>query len=283
MRRLPAVVLTATLLLVGCGDGGPSRADAVGALTETAVPARYAALAEQAGALPAEVDAWCSAREASTSDAIDGLVVAVRDDWQALAPFWSGPVMERRSRFLIDPVVTPDAVAELVASDQAVDADSLRDLAGADQRGLGALAVLVDGEPTERTCEYATGVAAIVADETAALAAAWVDFGPTLATDDATANMALRDTVSDALSAVRIVKDDPEASGNDGRVAGVRWLLLGDGDAPGLAPLLSDETVAQLTAELDAGAANEYERTIASSVVGELGTTVNFSDADGDG
>ena len=108
MRRLPAVVLTATLLLVGCGDGGPSRADAVGALTETAVPARYAALAEQAGALPAEVDAWCSAREASTSDAIDGLVDQAKSIERAIAALNLGKIELEGS----DSLDNPSAVAQ---------------------------------------------------------------------------------------------------------------------------------------------------------------------------
>ena len=280
MRSLATLTLITVVLLAGCSDDGPSRSDAVGELTQAAVPARYAQLAELAEPLPAEVAAWCADGDATALTAVIG---DVRAAWLAQSPFWSGPVMDRRSRFAIDPTANPGTIDELVAGDQPVDATSLRDLSSASQRGLGAIEYLVTTAPTERTCAYATGAAVLVTDETAAVADEWQTFGPSLAADDETANMALRDVVSDALGALRIVKDDPEAAGNDARVAGVRWLLLGDDVAPGLAPLLSDATVEQLIAEFDGEAVNEYERTIASSVVGELGITVNFSDADGDG
>jgi predicted lipoprotein len=278
--RAPTALTLSVVLLAGCGDGGPSRSDAVGDLTEVAVPARFAELAAVAEPLPGDVAAWCAGGDAT---AITDVVAEVRTAWLATAPFWSGPVMERRSRFSIDPTPNPGTIDELVAGDQQVDATSLRELAGAGQRGLGAIEHLIVAAPTERTCAYATGAAELVAAETAAVAADWRTFGPSLAVDEQTANMALRDMVSDAIGALRIVKATPDAPGNEARVAGVRWLLLGDELTPGLAPLLSDATVEQLSAEFDAGAVGEYERTIASSVVGELGITVNFSDADGDG
>ncbi len=105
--------------------------------------------------------------------------------------------------------VDPEGIDELLASDEAVDPDSLRTLVGADQRGLGALALLVTGEPDERRCEYAQGIADLVAEEARAVADDWADYGPALVTDDTTANDAIRDIVSNAAFALREAAMDP--------------------------------------------------------------------------
>jgi predicted lipoprotein len=267
-------------LLVACGDGGKSRADVVGGLTNEAVPARWATLASEAEAVSAGVSSWCLGGDGDDASAA---VAVVRDGWLELAPFWFGPVMSRRSRFVVDPAIVADDIDALAAGIQPVDAAALADLAGADQRGLGAIEYLTAFAPDDRRCEYATGLAELIEGELAALAADWLDYGPGLAAGDAAANMALQDMVSETLFAVRTLKERPDAIGNDAIAAGIRWMLLGDDDSDGLAPLLTGDTVEQLASEFDAGLPNEYERTIATDVVGALGIAVNFSDADGDG
>jgi hypothetical protein len=201
-----------------------------------------------------------------------------------LVPFWFGPVDDRRSAFVVDPRVNAADVDELLAGDEPVDAASLRDLAGADQRGLGTVEHLLATPPSERGCDYASGATALIVEEGAALTEDWTTFGPTLAPDDAQANDSLRDIVSGALRAVEMAGDEPGTPGTAARLAGARWALLGDGDdITGVAPLLADATVEQLAAEFDAADAMALERTIVTEVVSELGISVNFSDADGDG
>ena len=279
-RSVGLVALVAGAAACG-GDDAPTRADVVASITDDAVAARYAEFDAAAAGLGDAVDDWCAGGPA---DAVVTQVAGVRSEWLELVPFWFGPVDDRRSVFIVDPRVNVEDVDELAAGVEPVDATSLRDLAGADQRGLGAVEHLAAGEASERACEYASGATALVVEEGAALADEWTSFGPTLAGSEEQANDSLRDIVSGALRAIEMAGEEPGTPGAAARLAGARWVLLGDGNEnSGLAPLLADSTVEQLTAEFDAADAMALERTIVTEVVGELGISVNFSDADGDG
>lgn len=288
MRRhragLVPVLVGALVLLGACGDSGPSRADVIATLADDAVPADYLALADLAGALQPAITEWCDSGDPAVATAA---VDATRAGWIELRPFSFGPAGDRRSMFIIDPPTRAEDVDALADGDDPVDADSLRELAGADQRGLGAIDHLLAGEPTGQRCAYALGAADLVTEELAALAQDWESYGPGLSADDEGANAALRNIVSNSLFAVQMTIDEPDPELDEHRLAGVRIALIGgEGTEPphdGISPLLSDELVEQLTAELDAGDAAALEITINTDVVGELGTTVNFSDADGDG
>jgi predicted lipoprotein len=275
------VASAAWVALAACGDSGPSRADVVGAMTVEAVPARYAEAAVLAEAVAPAVEDWCAGGEA---DVVNEAVAEARAAWVELRPFSFGPANDRRSMFVIDPQIRAVDVDELGEDGAPVDADSLRELAGADQRGWQAVEHLATGDATDRRCEYARGAAELSADELSALADDWTEYGPGLA-DAESADVALRNIVSESLFAAQMAVDEPDPVLDVHRLDGIRWALVGDGtpEHVGLTPLLSDDLVERLTAELDARDATEVQLTISTEVVGELGTTVNFSDADGDG
>ena len=107
--------------------------------------------------------------------------------------------------------------------------------------------------------------------------------GPALVTDDTTANDAIRDIVSNAAFALREVAMDPAPEIERGLIEGARLAMLGETGDAGLSPLLSDELVARLSDELAAGDAEAAELSLSVDAVSELGITLNFSDADGDG
>ena len=162
VRRCVAVVAAAAVVaLPACGGGGPSRSEVVEPIVSTEVPARFEAFAGTATDVSTAVTAWC----VQGAPAPSAEIATALEEWYALKPFWFGPVMDRRAQFLVNFRVDPEGIDELLASDEAVDPDSLRTLVGADQRGLGALALLVTGEPDERRCEYAQGIADLVAEE----------------------------------------------------------------------------------------------------------------------
>lgn len=285
MRRTPTPAGVALVMLVGggliggCGDSGPTRAEVVGAVTTT-VSDRYAAFADDVERLGTAVDEWCETGDAETALST---VDAARARWIELSPFWFGPGNDRRSMFVVDPLPNPDDVDALAdGDDQPVDATSLRELTGGDQRGLGSLEVLLASPPTPRRCDYARGLVGLVSEEGDALTEAWLTYGDEVAADDESANVALRNIISQSLFAVRMAAE-PDDELADARLAGVRWALVGGGGHDGITALLSDDTVIRLTGELDAANAAAAEITITTAVVGELGTTINFSDADGDG
>ncbi len=279
-RCLTRLGFVAVVLLAACGGSGPSRADVIASLTEEAVPARYAAMADEAAAVVPAVQGWC---DGDGSDEVVSTIAAARSSWVELRPFSFGPANERRSMFVIDPTIREEDVDALAIEGTDVDAESLREFAGADQRGWHAVEHLVQDEPTDRSCEYALGAAQLTADEFAAIAAEWPSYGATVAADDEAANVALRNIVSESLFSVQMVIDEPEPATDSARLSGIRTAIVGDEETPGITELLSDDLVERLAAELDAGDAEAVQITISTEVVGELGTTVNFSDADGDG
>lgn len=280
VARFGVVALAGALALSACGDSGPSRSDVVSSMADEVVPARYAEAAELAADVVPAVEVWC---DGGGPDEALAAIDAARGAWIELRPFSFGPANDRRSMFIIDPQVRVEDVDALGEEGIAVDADSLRELAGADQRGWGAVEHLVMGETTERRCAYALGAATLVADELAALADDWVDYGPTLGADDEAANVALRNIVSESLFAAQMVTDEPDPVLDAHRLNGIRLALLGAGPDEGITLLLSDDLAERLGAELDAADAMDVQVTISTDIVGELGTTVNFSDADGDG
>jgi len=280
LRPLGSGVLVAVLALSACGDSGPSRSDVVASMTDELVPSRYAEAADLAADVVPAVEVWC---DGGGSDEALGAVAAARGAWIELRPFSFGPANDRRSMFIIDPQVRLEDVDALGEEGQPVDAESLRELAGADQRGWGAVEHLVMGEPTERRCAYATGAATLAADELAALADDWLEYGPSLSADDDAANVALRNIVSESLFAAQMVTDEPDPVLDEHRLNGIRLALLGTAADEGITQLLSDDLAERLAAELDAADAMAVQVTISTDIVGELGTTVNFSDADGDG
>jgi Imelysin len=298
MKSAPLAIVIATVLLAACsGDDGPGRAETLEPITATAVPARFAAWSADSVALVDALDAACAtaAGDGSVADqqlVDDALAQAdvVRFGWAELEPFWFGPAADRRSKYLIDWEIAPTEVDAIVAGSEPIDAASVRDVIGADQRGLEAVEHLFAGPVDARRCAYATAIGAVIVEEADALAAEWTTFGPTLATDDAAANDALTDIVSESLFVTSSVGDSDGGELQAHRLAGVRWVMLGDGDVSGLAPLFGDDVVEQLTSELDAAAADpsgepamNVQRTIETNVVSELGIPVKFSDADGDG
>jgi len=305
-----ALALGLVAALAGCGgDAPPGRAETLEPIVATAVPARYAEWSDRATALADAVDAACAAADAGAPSpgVVDGLgedVAALRAAWTRLEPFWIGPTVDRRSKFLVDWPIDRAEVDELLAGDAAIDAYSLRTLVAADQRGLAALAHVLDAPLDARRCDYAVGNAEMVAAEAAALAAEWADFGPTLAADAAAADDALGEIVSETLFITSSLMElEPEGMQRE-RVEGVRWVFFGDeppistpdvggGAEPavvGIAPLLDEGIAEQLATELDAALAMPYgvaamavEVTIETNVVSGLTISVTFSDADGDG
>ena len=158
-------------------------------------------------------------------------------------------------------------------------------MVGADQRGLGALAVLIAGEPDQRRCEYAHGIADLVAEEADAVADEWAEYGPALVTDDTTANDAIRDIVSNASLRVAGGGDGSGPSTIErGLIDGARLAMLGD-DRRRRAVTAAQRRRSSLVCPTSstAGDAAAAELSLSVDVVSELGITLNFSDADGDG
>lgn len=295
VSRTVTLGLAATLVIVSCSDGGPSRSDAVAAVTASSVPARYSAFADEAADLTPVADEWCVDGDA---EGLLDQVEATRVGWVSVSPFWFGPVSERRSRFVIDPIANGERVGEIAAGTEQLGATALRDLYGADQRGLAAVELLVeivgDDVPSEHECEYAQSIVSLVEEEADALAEDWQTQGSDFAVDDDVAGETIESMVNEVLFSLTGLEDEADDEVATAQLSAMRWALLGDDtvstrNTEGISALLDDEVVDQLDSQfaaasgLDPDALMELELTITTNVVSSLGLSVQFSDADGDG
>lgn len=251
------------------------------------------------------------------------------------------PIDSTRIDELLDSSTPSPLTAEVVGTQMS---SALRGF-GALEHVLFAPDALV-GLQSPRTCEYVVAVAEVASAEATAVAAAWNTasgdepaYRDTLAgvDDSKTADMALDDLINEALNLtermtdieLRVVRGDgPEAPPPDpvdpdlllsiaegpaglgvtdalDRIFGLRAVVV-----DGIGPLLDDDLLAQVTAELDAAQAafeslgdstlrdaasqqtsqvrvafdalKALQVTLATEVVADLGVTVGFSDTDGD-
>jgi hypothetical protein len=179
---------------------------------------------------------------------------------------------------------------------------SLRNQYGTDQRGLGAIDVLLGAAPTVTVCNDVRANAALVAGEAAALATEWQSTAAERSADDSAANDTLGSIVNEVLFAIMAAEQRP-VNAAQAQLVGIRNVFLpapiDDSTADDsttesaslrLGSLLDDAVVQQLRVDFDAAIANPdtdtldaVERTVLTNVVSALGLSVQFSDADGDG
>ena len=107
----------------------PTRQEVLVALTDTVIVPRYREAAGAMNDLRAAVDALCAA------PASDGLAAArtawraARASWLRTQATWFGPVMERRSRSLVDwSPVDPPRIEQTLSSRDAISPEIVREL-----------------------------------------------------------------------------------------------------------------------------------------------------------
>lgn len=301
MRKLLAVLL----LVAACGDDGPSRSDAMAAVAADVAVPRFEAFATAMGDVTGAVDVMCASPSESSVYGVLEEIDSARRNWLLTQAVWTGPVMERRSTGLIDWTVDSAGIDELVAGSDELTAELITEQVGSDNRGLRAVRSVLDrGDAVEllgeqRWCDYVASTVGAVADEGRALRDEWRTFAAEFAGDDV--NDWLSMLVNDSIQTVKATTTEPSTEGDapvadpaGDRVAQLEGVANVTAE---LGPLLGTELQAQLQDALgDAiGAyqegqvtqgrelATEAERLLTADVAGQLGVTVGFSDADGDG
>lgn len=190
--RLPLLAALAALLAAACGGGGPSRTEVVTTIATDVATPQFEQLSADTATLAGAASALCAAPSA---DLVEGARTAWRDTrvtWMHSAAVWFGPVMDRRSRSLIDwPEVDAGRIEEAIAARDSVTTEDVRQFFAATQRGLGAAEhLLFDGDPNEVTaaladpvrCQYLTAILAVADEEAAAVLQEW-----TVGSEDRTA------------------------------------------------------------------------------------------------
>ena len=273
-----AGMLLATVA-AACGDSPPSRQDVLGDLADEVIIPAYdsflassSSLAEALGDLCASLASDTASSDAAAEGALNSVYDALetsRASWSFSEAMWVGPVMERRSRAVIDWDIDAEQIEARIADTSfAMTADNLATRVGADERGLSAVEYVV-GSPSApeaaiaklanpRYCEYLAATTQVVVAEAELLVSDWTtsfEDGPPYRTvlsdpdgsgvDDIvngsfnllrkTSDMELRPAANGNLDAV---KEGPLGLGVADiaeHLAGIRAVLIGSGANQGSA------------------------------------------------
>lgn len=230
------------------------------------------------------------AAEGALNAAHDALS-ATRNSWSFSEAVWVGPVMDRRSRAVIDWEIDAEQIDARIADTAfALTTENLATRVGADERGLGAAEHIL-GNPSApeatllklanpRYCEYLQATTQVAAEEAQALQSDWTvssessqPYRSTFSNPDGsglddivngtinllrkTSDMELRQALNGDLDTIQ---EGPLGRGVDDiahHLAGIRAVLIGKtgniaGEINGLSELLGDDITDRLTARLDA-------------------------------
>ena len=292
-RWVAAVVMVPVLAGAACGGGGGlDRAEVLAALGEAAIVPAYETFATAGADLDAAATSLCAGPDGAGVERAAAALAGARAAWKRSEAMWLGPVMDRRSPGVVDWPVDPDGIEEVVGDGEPLDEERIRSQLGADQRGLGAVElVLGTGTPDDvavalgdvRRCDYLTAVTAVVAAEGRALAEDWsrgsAGAGPYREELAGQGSAAVDELVNDEVFLLEAMTDrelgralglmeggaDPTAivEGPAGlgvvdlqaRLEGLRAVLVGIDGEGGLGPLLGDDLTGRLTAQTDEAAA----------------------------
>lgn len=185
--RIFAIVATLLGLLAGaaCAAEPPAtRSEALVGLTDTVIVPRFQEVAAGMNGLKDALHTLCARPSPATLGDARVAWREARAPWMRSQAMWFGPIMERRSRALVDwSPVDPERIEQTLARREAIAAADAREFLGATQRGLGAIEYIIFGDdgailaalepPGGIRCQYLTALGDVAAAETDGALADW--------------------------------------------------------------------------------------------------------------
>lgn len=306
-RRFASCGFALALLASACGSADADRGDALESAAMQTIVAAYEGFAADAGALDEAAVGFCADPSLESMSAVGSATADAHASWAFTESMWIGPVMDRRSWAVIDWPIAEDEIDELLA-DTTIDLDAERigQRIGADQRGLGAIEHLLDGDLSAfddpHRCDYLLAVTEVIGDEAELIVADWTigsggegPWSSVIGTDaDTNIDALVNDAVfmleasadaelgtalgeMDREQDIEALVEGPLGFGVDelrGRMAGLRALFVGTPDARGISELLGDDLAVRLGEQLDAA------ETALAAVDGSLAAAVVERPAD---
>ncbi len=178
------------VLSVSCSSGATGDAAVLVSLTDSVIVPGYEAVAQEAGELRQALDGLCASPSDSTLSEARQAWREIRAPWMRSEATWVGPVMERRSKSLMDwPEVRPERIESMLAENPVTTEDDVRHSLASTQRGLGAIEYLLFApdamellaDQSSARCNFLMAVGRLVESESGGLVAAWTageDGGP---------------------------------------------------------------------------------------------------------
>ena len=170
------------------GAAAPSKQEVIASLTNGLILPRFRSVAEEMSNAQAALHALCSDPSLDTLADARTAWREARAEWLRSQAIWFGPVMDRRSRSLVDwAPVDPERIEKSLSKRETVTANDVREFLGATQRGMGAIEYVLFGDDDEVLaslgemggirCQYLTALGDVAAEETAAVVADWAGDG----------------------------------------------------------------------------------------------------------
>ena len=183
------LLLLASLVLVACSqEPPPSRQEVLVNLTDQVIVPRFQTVSEEMGAMRDELHGLCSEPTSANLQASRTRWRQARASWMRSQAMWFGPVMDRRSRTLVDwAPVDPERIEDTLGQRDSVSASDVREFFGSTQRGLGAIEYVIFGDdadvlasledPEGIRCQYLTALGDVVAREMTDVLLGWTGDG----------------------------------------------------------------------------------------------------------
>ena len=189
IKTLLLFFIAALLLTMACTQEPPaSRQDVLVSVTDSLIVPRFQSVAAEMGQLREELHALCRNATPEKLSASRAAWSEARAPWMRSQALWFGPVMDRRSRTLVDwSPVDPERIEATLAKRDSISPDDVREFFGSTQRGLGAVEYVIFGEddtvlgsiadPGGIRCQYLTALGDVIADEMDSVLSEWTGDG----------------------------------------------------------------------------------------------------------
>ena len=187
---LPVCCLLLVLAgLVACTQAPPpTRQEVLASLADDLIVPRYQSVAVEMGELRDALDTLCANPTPDTLASARTAWREARAPWMRSQATWFGPVMQRRSRILVDwSPVDAERIEATLTKRESVSPNDVREFFGSTQRGLGAIEYVIFDEDRAVLesakdaggirCQYLTALGRVVADEAAAVSNEWSGAG----------------------------------------------------------------------------------------------------------
>ncbi len=214
MRRRAITLILGAVVMAACASG-PGEAEVVASITNASLLPALEGSSHGAADLKSAAGEFCANPTSANRDALAESWGVSKAEWgHAWLTTWFGPADMLRTVSRVDyQPIDEEAIEELLASTEPLDADYMMNQASSTQRGLGAVEYLVHGESDpgeERRCELLTATVEVVASETDALEKAWSEshqdgapFAESFAGESMPSNDALGELVSAAVETLK--------------------------------------------------------------------------------
>ena len=162
----------------------PTKQEVLTSLADDLIVPRFHQVAQEMNDLNVALSSLCGSGGSNELEAARAAWREAREPWIRSQAMWFGPVMDRRSRSVIDwwPV-DPDRIEKLLSERDTIATGDVREFFASTQRGLGAIEyVLFDddqavleklGAPNGIRCQYLQALGNVIVEETAAVRDEW--------------------------------------------------------------------------------------------------------------